>query len=406
MNNYSLKDKVLFITGGSRGIGKAIALRAAADGANIVIAAKTTAKNANQDETIYSTAEQIVKVGGQCLPVFCDIRNEKNIEAAIKAAVDRFETIDILINNASAIHLRGTLDTEIKRFDLMHNVNVRGTWITSKLCLPHLLKSTNPHILNISPPLLMDPIWFEKHTAYTISKYGMSMCALGMAREFSKQGVAVNALWPLTSIATAATKMLGGEELLKKSRKPEIMADAAHAILTRSSKQCTGNFFIDEYVLREEGVSNFSKYAYSPGHRLTMDFFVKQQSQGKLQNNGQDKVIVLLQIILQNFEKSNISKTINSNPSSTATLQCNVKEDCYRPEQTYTVELKSGDAHVVKGKPLSKPDCVVSLYMDDLYTIVYGNLDPHKAVSNNRITVIGDSKLAMTLLGSPLNARL
>ena len=271
----SLKGKTLFITGATRGIGKAIGLRAAREGANIVIAAKTIAPNPKLAGTIYTAAEEMVAAGGKALACQVDIRFEDQIRHAVEQAVATFGGIDILVNNASAISLTGTLATPMKRFDLMQQVNTRGTFACSQACLPHLLKSPNPHILNISPPLNLAPHWFAPHTAYTMAKYGMSLCVLGMAEEFREPGVAVNALWPRTVIATAAVmNLLGGEEVMRHSRKPEIMADAAHAILTRPSRECTGNFFIDEDVLVTAGVKNFDHYAVTPGGHLFPDLFL------------------------------------------------------------------------------------------------------------------------------------
>ena len=269
----TLKGKTLFITGASRGIGHAIALRAAQDGANIVIAAKTTEDHPRLPGTIFSAAKDVEAAGGQALPIKVDIRNEDEIQAAVDAAVAAFGGIDICVNNASAIDLRDTLSLDMKRYDLMHTINTRGTFLTSKLCLPHLLKAENPHILNLSPPLNMAPHWFGNHVAYTMAKYGMSMCVLGMAEEF-KGKVAVNALWPRTAIATAAVQnLLGGDELVKRSRKVDIMSDAAHVILTRG-RDCTGNFFVDDDVLRETGITNFDHYAVEPGMELAPDFFL------------------------------------------------------------------------------------------------------------------------------------
>jgi citronellol/citronellal dehydrogenase len=271
----TLKGRTLFITGASRGIGKAIALRAARDGANIVIAAKTTEPHPRLPGTIYTAAEEIEKAGGKALPCMVDIRDEQQIAAAVARAVERFGGIDILVNNASAISLTGTLETPMKRFDLMHGINTRGTFACSQACLPYLKKSSNPHILNNSPPLNMQPRWFGPHVAYTMAKYGMSLCVLGMAEEFKADGIAVNALWPRTVIATAAVQnLLGGDETIRGSRSPEIMADAAYAILTKPSRQVTGNFFIDEDVLRAEGVTDFSKYQMVPGAELLPDFFL------------------------------------------------------------------------------------------------------------------------------------
>jgi citronellol/citronellal dehydrogenase len=271
----TLAGKTLFITGASRGIGKAIALRAARDGANIVIAAKTTDTHPKLPGTIYSAAEEIESAGGKALACIVDVRIEEQIHAAVAKAVEKFGGIDILVNNASAISLTGTLSTPMKRYDLMHQVNTRGTYACSQACLPHLLKAKNPHILNLSPPLNMAPRWFGPHVAYTMAKYGMSMCVLGMAEEFASEGVAVNALWPRTAIATAAVQnLLGGEDAIRGCRTPEIMADSAHAILIRPSRSCTGRFFIDEDVLREDGVTDLDKYAVDPAATLIPDFFL------------------------------------------------------------------------------------------------------------------------------------
>ncbi|MGE5664557.1 MAG: SDR family oxidoreductase [Deltaproteobacteria bacterium] len=270
----SLKGKTLFITGASRGIGKAIALRAASDGANVVIAAKTAEPHAKLPGTIYEAAREVEAVGGSALAAAVDIRFEEQVAAAVRKAADRYGGIDILVNNASAISLTGTLETSMKRFDLMFGVNVRGTFLCSQACIPYLLRAANPHILNISPPLTMEARWFRNHCAYTMAKYGMSLCVLGMAEEFREAGVAVNALWPRTVIATAAIAMLGGEAAARNCRTPEIVADAAHAILTRESRACTGNFFVDEDVLRAAGVSDFGRYAVAPGAPLVPDLFL------------------------------------------------------------------------------------------------------------------------------------
>ncbi len=272
---YNLRDKTLLITGASRGIGKAIALRAARDGANIAVLGKTAEPHPKLPGTVYSAADEVIAAGGQALACIADIRFEDQIRAAVEQAVSTFGGIDILINNASAIQLTDTLNTPSKRYDLMHSVNVRGTFLTSQACLPLLMKAANPHVLNIAPPLNMDARWFADHVAYTMSKYGMSMCVLGMSQEFKQHGVAVNALWPRTAIATAAIQnLLGGPDALRKCRKPEIMADAAYAILTRDGRSCTGNFFIDDEVLASEGITNLDQYAVTPGETLMPDFFV------------------------------------------------------------------------------------------------------------------------------------
>ena len=269
----SLANKTLFITGASRGIGKAIALRAAADGANVVIAAKTAEPHPKLSGTIYTAAAEIEAAGGKALPLVVDVRNDDEVFAAVARAVETFGGIDVLVNNASAISLTGTLQTPMKRYDLMHQINLRGTYLCSQACLPHLLKAENPHVLNLAPPLNMKAKWFRNHVAYTMAKYGMSMCVLGMAEEFRGK-VAVNALWPRTAIATAAIDMIGGEAMMKRSRKVEIMSDAAHAILVRPFEEHTGNFYIDDEVLRQEGVTDFGKYAVDPSVEPMLDFFL------------------------------------------------------------------------------------------------------------------------------------
>ncbi len=269
-----LENKTLFITGGSRGIGKAIALRAARDGANVVIAAKTDRPHPKLPGTIHSVAEEIEAAGGSALPLKLDVRDADAVQEAIDRAAEHFNGLDILVNNASAITLEGSRELPMKRYDLMFSVNVRGAYACSRSAIPYLLEATNPHILNLSPPLNMNPQWFRDHVAYTMSKYGMSMCVLGMAEEFREQGVAVNALWPRTVIHTAAINMLDGMVKPENCRTESIMADAAHAILVRDSRTCTGNFFIDETVLREEGLKNFDHYAVQPGAPLMRDLFL------------------------------------------------------------------------------------------------------------------------------------
>jgi len=269
----TLAGKTLFITGGTRGIGHAIGQRAARDGANVVIAAKTDAPHPKLPGTIHSAAEDMTKAGGKGLAIMVDVRDEAQVRAAVAKTVETFGGLDILVNNASAIQLTGTLETDMKRYDLMHQINTRGTYLCSQACLPHLLKAANPHILNLSPPLNMKEHWFASHVAYTMAKYGMSMCVLGMAGEF-KGRVGVNALWPRTTIATSAIRMLMGEKGMATARKPEIMADAAHWILTQDAKVCTGNFFIDDEVMRRAGVDDLERYSVVPGAKLTPDFFV------------------------------------------------------------------------------------------------------------------------------------
>jgi citronellol/citronellal dehydrogenase len=271
----SLRGKTLFISGASRGIGLAIGVRAARDGANVVVMAKTAEPHPKLPGTIYTAAEEIEKVGGAALPIVGDIRYEDQVESAIAQAVERFGGIDILVNNASAISLTGTEKTDMKRYDLMNGINARGTFLCSKVAIPHLKKSANPHVLTLSPPLDMSPKWFASHVAYSMAKYGMSLCTLGMAQEFRNDGIAFNSLWPLTAIDTAAVRnVLGGAGVASASRSPEIMADAAYAIFNKPARECTGNFFIDEELLSAEGVADFSIYASVPKEKLILDFFV------------------------------------------------------------------------------------------------------------------------------------
>ena len=269
------KNKTVFITGASRGIGKAIALKLAQQGANVVIAAKTSEANPKLPGTIHTAAEEVELAGGKALPLVVDIRSEEMVEKAVEKSVKEFGGIDILINNASALNTSGTLDLEMKRFDLMHQINVRGTFMVSQKCIPHLKKAKNPHILNLSPPLNFEAKWFAPHVAYSISKFNMSLLVLGMAEEFKQDGIGINALWPRTLIATSAiASLVEGEKLMKKARTPQIVADAAYFILRRNSKDCTGNFFIDEDVLVKEGITDLDGYAVDPKSSLRQDIFL------------------------------------------------------------------------------------------------------------------------------------
>jgi citronellol/citronellal dehydrogenase len=272
----SLAGRTLFISGASRGIGLAIALRAARDGANVALIAKTAEPHPKLEGTVYTAAEQIEAAGGQALPIVGDIRDEAQVFAAVEQAVERFGGIDVCVNNASAIALQGTEQLELKRYDLMQDINTRGTFVCSKACIPHLKRSANPHILTLSPPIDLDPKWLAHHGAYTLAKYGMTLLTLGMAAEFAEAGIAANTLWPRTLIATAAVQnLLGGDEAMKRSRKPEIYADAAYAILTRPSRECTGNAFLCEDVLLESGVTDLSAYSYAGADaQLQVDLFV------------------------------------------------------------------------------------------------------------------------------------
>jgi citronellol/citronellal dehydrogenase len=274
-----LKNKTVFITGASRGIGKAIGLKLASSGANIIVAAKTIVPHSKLPGTIFTAAQEMEAAGGKALAVKMDVRHEDQVENAIASAVETFGGIDILINNASAIQLSGIEHTPIRRYDLMHQVNVRGSYLTIQKALPYLKKAENPHILNLSPPLNMNPRWFENHVAYTMTKYGMSMLVLGLAEELKYHRIAVNALWPKTIIATAAVQnLLGGDPMIQQSRKPSIVADAAYEILRRSSTSFSGNFCIDEDILRESGVESFDRYAKVPGNALLPDLFLDPES--------------------------------------------------------------------------------------------------------------------------------
>ena len=273
----TLSGKTIFVSGASRGIGLAIALRAAQDGANVALIAKTGDPHPKLEGTVYTAAEAIEEAGGQALPIVGDIREEEQVEAAVEQAVDRFGGIDIAVNNASAINLAGTEALEMKRYDLMQDINTRGAFVVSKHCIPHQRRAENPHVLTLSPPLSLDPKWAKDHVGYTLAKYGMSLCTLGMAEEFRDEGIAFNSLWPRTLVATAAVQnLLGGEEAMAKSRKPEVVADSAYAILTRPSRECTGNFFLCEDVLAEEGVTDLDRYSFVEDADLQVDLFVEQ----------------------------------------------------------------------------------------------------------------------------------
>jgi citronellol/citronellal dehydrogenase len=271
----TLAGKTLFISGGSRGIGLAIALRSARDGANVALIAKTAEPHPKLEGTVFTAAEEIQAAGGHALPVVGDIRDEEQVNAAVAQAVERFGGIDVCVNNASAINLSGTEQMEMKRYDLMQDINTRGTYVVSKACIPHLRQAENPHILTLSPPISLEPRWLQGHIAYTIAKYGMTLCALGFAEELREARIASNALWPRTIIATAAVKnLLGGDAAMQRSRRPELYADAAYAIVTRPSRECTGNTYLCEDVLAAEGVTDFSEYMYVDGAEPQVDLFV------------------------------------------------------------------------------------------------------------------------------------
>lgn len=395
INSGKLAGRTLFITGASRGIGKAIALKAARDGANVVIAAKTAEAHPKLPGTIYTAAAEIEAAGGKALPCIVDVRDEAQINAAVKSAVEKFGGIDILVNNASAISLTTTLQTDMKRYDLMHNINTRGTFLVSKACLPFLLKSNHPHILNISPPLNMAPHWFSNHVAYTMAKYGMSMCVLGMAKEFANQGVGVNALWPRTAIHTAAIEMLTGPESDKFSRKPEIMADAAYAILCTDPKKMTGQFLIDEQILKESGVTDLLQYACVPSNaaNLMTDFFLddrpEEAAAKKVDSATADagKVAGLFQKIESHLSEELVKKT-------NATFQFNVKGS---EAGTWYLDLKSGSGKCGKGEPSFQPDAILTMDSKNFFDMFTGKLKATSAFMTGKLKISGDLQKAMKL---------
>ncbi|KAF1667363.1 Hydroxysteroid dehydrogenase-like protein 2, partial [Aptenodytes patagonicus] len=395
----------LFITGASRGIGKAIALKAAKDGANIVIAAKTAEPHPTLPGTIYTAAAEIEAAGGKALPCVVNVREEQQIINAVEKAVKTFGGIDILVNNASAISLTGTLETEMKKVNLMMDVNVRGTYLTSKTCLPHLRKGRNPHILNLSPPMNMNPMWFKNHCAYTISKYGMSMCVLGMAEEFRGE-VAVNALWPKTAIHTAALDMLGGSGIEKQCRKTDILADAAYCILTKP-KSFTGNFVIDEVLLREEGVKDFDVYAIAP--EKNNPFLV-----GASQAFKEEKKLSGSQREGPGGAKVNAGSAPAKPPSPVAetfrVIQGAMSEEYVRATQgvfqfelsgddggTWYIDLKTKGGSAGFGKPPVTADVVMSMSSADFVKMFTGKLKPIVAFMSGKLSVRSDMVLAMSL---------
>ncbi|XP_005154911.1 hydroxysteroid dehydrogenase-like protein 2 [Melopsittacus undulatus] len=424
-NTGKLAGCTLFITGASRGIGKAIALKAAKDGANIVIAAKTAEPHPTLSGTIYTAAAEIEAAGGKALPCVVNVREEQQIINAVEKAVKTFGGIDILVNNASAISLTGTLETETKKVNLMMDVNVRGTYLTSKTCLPHLRKSKNPHILNLSPPMNLNPMWFKNHCAYTISKYGMSMCVLGMAEEFRGE-VAVNALWPKTAIHTAAMDMLGGSGIEKQCRKTDIIADAAYCILTKP-KSFTGNFIIDEALLREEGVKDFDVYAIAPGHPLMPDFFLdletdmigrKQEGYGGSQAFKEEKK---LSGSHQEESESAAAKLLSPVAETFRVIQGAITEDYVRSTQgvfqfelsgdeggTWYVDLKTKGGNAGSGKPPLKADVIMSMSSTDFVKMFTGKLKPTLAFMTGKLRIKGNMALAIKLekMLTQLNSKL
>ncbi|XP_034255256.1 hydroxysteroid dehydrogenase-like protein 2 [Thrips palmi] len=386
-----LAGRTVFITGASRGIGKAIALRAAQDGANVVIAAKTAEPHPKLPGTIYTAAKEVEAAGGKCLPCIVDVREEKQVAAAVEAAVKTFGGIDILVNNASAISLTGTLETEMKRYDLMQNINTRGTFLVSKICLPYLKKSSNPHILNLSPPLNMSKFWFKNHVAYTMAKYGMSMCVLGMAEEFAADGIAVNALWPRTAIHTAAIEMLTGPDSARVSRKPEIMSDAAYYILTKPSRSCSGNFFIDDEVLKAEGITDLTKYACDPSYadKLMPDFFLDDEitPNAPVAKGGASSIAN----IFVNIQKQ-ISPDLVKKVQGVYLFQVTGAE-----EGLWHLDLKNGNGSTGKGKPEATPDCTLSMDSKNFFDMFSGKLKPSAAFMTGKLKITGNLQTAMKL---------
>ncbi|KAM0729394.1 Hydroxysteroid dehydrogenase-like protein 2 [Formica fusca] len=399
INTGKLAGRTIFITGASRGIGKSIALKAAKDGANIVIAAKTAQPHPKLPGTIYTAASEIEAAGGKALPCIVDVRDEAQVINAVENAVAKFGGIDIVVNNASAISLTGTLTTDMKRYDLMNNINARGTFLVSKVCVPYLKKSANPHIVNISPPLNMKAIWFKNHVAYTMAKYGMSMCVLGMAEEFKPDGIAVNAVWPKTAIYTAAMEMLSGSESSDGCRKPEIIADAVYTLLCKDSKSITGQFLIDEDILKNEGVADFTNYACNPANKnnLMMDFFLddnnildsqdKKHNSDRTNNNEVGKVERIFIAINAHLSNELVNRT-------GAIYQFNVKG---KEAGTWFLDLKNGKGATGKGEPSQPADATLTMDSENFFAMFSGKLKPTAAFMTGKLNISGNLQKAMKL---------
>ncbi|XP_069486735.1 hydroxysteroid dehydrogenase-like protein 2 isoform X2 [Ambystoma mexicanum] len=379
-NTGKLAGCTLFITGASRGIGKAIALKAAKDGANIVIAAKTAEAHPKLPGTIYTAAEEVIAAGGKALPCIVDVRDEQQISDAVEQAVKMFGGIDVLVNNASAISLTGTLETPMKRVDLMMGINTRGTYLASKICVPHLKKSKFAHILNLSPPLNLNPVWFKNHCAYTIAKYGMSMCVLGMSEEYRGE-IAVNALWPKTAIHTAAMEMLGGSGVKNQCRTPDIIADAAYSILTKP-KTFTGNFVIDEQLLKQEGVQDFDVYAVTPGHPLLPDFFLDENPDaltGKIEEYGGSAAFKEGKSQAAAKSSGPVVETFNVIQTSLSEEVVKSIQGIYQfelsDEGTWYIDLKNKNGSAGKGEPSVKADVIMSMNGDDFVKMFTGKMN-------------------------------
>jgi len=407
-NTGALKGLSIFITGASRGIGKSIALKAAQDGANIIVAAKTATPHPKLPGTIYSACEEIEKIGGKALPCVVDVRDEAQVEDAIQSAVNKFGGIDIVVNNASAISLTGTAETEMKRYDLMHQINTRGTFLVTKECLPYLKKSKHAHVLNLSPPLNMNPLWFKNHVAYTMAKYGMSLCVLGMHAEFKPFGIGVNALWPRTAITTAAMDMLAGKDSSKVTRYPDIMSDAAYVILSKDPKTCTGNFFVDEYLLKENGVTDFTKYAVDPSQELMLDFFLdealeqaekayekessapfnatKNEMQAK-EGGTPESVVDIFKAIERNLSEELVKST-------QAVYAFNVTG---KEEGKWFLDLKNGSGKVGKGEPPATADATLTMDSKNFFNMFTGKTKPTTAYMMGKLKIGGNLQKALKL---------
>ncbi|GMR36352.1 hypothetical protein PMAYCL1PPCAC_06547, partial [Pristionchus mayeri] len=402
-NHRKFAGRTALITGASRGIGKSIALKLAKDGANIIVAAKTATPHPKLPGTIYTAAEEIEKAGGKALPVVVDVRDEANVQECVEAGVKKFGGIDILINNASAISLTGTLDTEMKRYDLMHSINTRGTFLMSKSCIPYLKQGKNPHILNISPPLLMEPRWFANHVAYTMAKFGMSMCVLGMHEELRPDRIAVNALWPLTSIWTAAMEMLSHGEGAAGSRSPQIMADAAYAILSKNSAEYTGNFAIDEDILKAEGVTNFDQYALDPSAPLTPDFFIPggkydnhftKSKERKASRDSINKEVVKGEIgeVLSKM-KNLLSPELVTKIDATFDFELTETSGADK----VFLDLKNGSGAIGEGLIPGGADVLFKCTATDFVKMFNGKLSPTTAFMTKKLVIKGNIPKAMKL---------
>lgn len=413
-NTGKLVGRTVFITGASRGIGKAIALKLARDGANIVIAAKTAEPHPKLPGTIFTAAKEVEEAGGKALACVVDIRNEEQVAGAVSEAVKKFGGIDILVNNASAISLTGTLQTPMKRYDLMNGINARGTYLCSQACLPYLLKGKNPHILNISPPLNMSAKWFKGHVAYTMAKYGMSMCALGMADEYRDDGVAVNTLWPRTAIYTAAMEMLGGgSEVAKQCRKPEIMADAAYIILSQDSRSFTGNFCIDDEVLLQSGIKDISSYDCVPGSKLLPDFFLDvgpEELAEQMSVHGATPAFYKSAPGGPTTSKTSAASASGGPAQTFKALEGMMSEELVKKinavfqfdltgnhSGTWYLDLKNGSGSIGQGEPASGADCTMGMDSSLFEDMFAGKASATTAFMMGKLKIKGNMAVAMKL---------